>query len=289
MAIIGGFMVPHPPLIVPAVGRGSEKEISDTVNAYNAAAQKIAELKPKTIIITSPHSIMYRDYFHISPGTRASGSFGQFGASQVQITADYDTELAEEICRKCTESRLPHSAVHDVSLLNNMSAVQIPAGTDGERNPQLDHATMIPLYFINNFYTDYKVVRIGLSGLPFSMHWEFGVRIAAAVESLNRRTVFVASGDLSHVLKEDGPYGFKKEGPVYDEKIMKTMGSGNLRELIDYDEDFCETAAQCGHRSFTIMGGALEETENMHKSLFTAQKLSYEGPFGVGYGICTYL
>ncbi len=275
MSIIGGFMVPHPPLIVPAVGHGEEKKIQATIDSYTAVAKKIAELKPETIVLTSPHSVMYRDYFHISPGKHASGSFSQFGAPQTRFSADYDTELVEKI-----------SAISE----------DISAGTDGERNPELDHGTMVPLYFINQFYTDYKLVRIGLSGFPFATHWEFGKRIADAVNSLGRRAVFVASGDLSHVLKEDGPYGFRKEGPVYDEKIMKTMSSGNLRELIDYDENFCEDAAQCGHRSFTIMGGALEETENSidsasssSKIYFSPVKLSYEGPFGVGYGVCMYL
>ena len=34
MAVIGGIMVPHPPLIVPEVGRGQEILIKDTIKAY---------------------------------------------------------------------------------------------------------------------------------------------------------------------------------------------------------------------------------------------------------------
>ena len=30
MAIIGAIMVPHPPLIIPAVGRGGEAQIEET-------------------------------------------------------------------------------------------------------------------------------------------------------------------------------------------------------------------------------------------------------------------
>ena len=69
MAIIGAFTVPHPPLIVHEVGRGRENEIAITVAAYVQVAKKIAGLKPETIVITSPHAPLYRDYFHISPGT----------------------------------------------------------------------------------------------------------------------------------------------------------------------------------------------------------------------------
>ena len=69
MGIIAAFMVPHPPLIVPNVGKGGEEQIKETTKSYEAVAKKIAELKPETIVITSPHSVMYADYFHNSPGT----------------------------------------------------------------------------------------------------------------------------------------------------------------------------------------------------------------------------
>ena len=80
MGIKAAFMVPHPPLIVPEVGKGGEKEILDTTNAYERVAKKIAEIAPDTIVITSPHSVMYGDYFHVSPGAWAVGSFANFGA-----------------------------------------------------------------------------------------------------------------------------------------------------------------------------------------------------------------
>ena len=90
-------MVPHPPMIVPAVGRGSEKQVEKTTRAYEQAAQEIAALAPETIIITSPHSIMYADYFHISPGKGARGDFGRFNAPQERYAVDYDAELTSLI------------------------------------------------------------------------------------------------------------------------------------------------------------------------------------------------
>ena len=94
--------------------------------------------------------------------------------------------------------------------------------------------------------------------------------------------MIIGSGDLSHKLKEDGPYGFQKEGPEYDERIMDVMGRGAFGELFDFSEDFCDKAAECGHRSFTIMAGALDGLK------VKAERLSHQGTFGVGYGICTY-
>ncbi|MCI1726549.1 MAG: AmmeMemoRadiSam system protein A [Lachnospiraceae bacterium] len=263
MAIIGAFMVPHPPLIIPEVGRGQEKKISATIRSYREVGRRTAELHPDTIVITTPHSVMYADYFHISPGRSAQGSFRSFGAGEAKIRTDYDTEFAEALSSLCREE-------------------DFPAGTQGEKDPELDHASMIPLYFVNQFYTGYRTVRIGLSGLSLPMHYRLGTYIRKTAEDLGRRIVFIGSGDLSHRLKEDGPYGFAKEGPEYDARIMDVMGEGNFGELLSFDEDFCEKAGECGHRSFTIMAGALDGTA------VKAEKLSYEGPFGVGYGVCAY-
>ena len=125
-------------------------------------------------------------------------------------------------------------------------------------------------------------MRVGLSGFPLSAHYRLGQCIRDTAEALGRNAVIIASGDLSHRLKEDGPYGYCKEGPEYDARIMDVMGRAAFGELFDFKESFCEKAAECGHRSFTIMAGAFDRTA------VDAERLSYEGPFSVGYGICTY-
>ena len=263
MSIAGAIMVPHPPIILPEVGRGEEKKIYATAAAYEKAAAFAAELKPDTIVLTSPHSVMYSDYFHISPGSSARGDMGDFRASGVRFEVGYDEEFVE--------------ALSDLA-----AQAGFPAGTLGERNKKLDHGTMIPLYYIDHYYTDYKLVRIGLSGLPLADHYRLGLLIKEAAEALGRRVLVVGSGDLSHKLLAEGPYGISPEGPVYDERIMDVMGRAAFDELLDFDEVFCEKAAECGHRSFCIMAGCLDGL-----SLET-ERLSHEGTFGVGYGICTY-
>ncbi|MDO5455530.1 MAG: AmmeMemoRadiSam system protein A [Eubacteriales bacterium] len=263
MAILAAFMVPHPPMIVPQVGRGSEKQIMKTIRAYEQVADEIAALQPETIIITSPHSVMYSDYFHISPGRSAKGNFGSFRAPQVSFEETYDAELVLAISALAKESGFP-------------------AGPMGERDKRLDHGTMVPLYFVRQKYTGGKIVRIGLSGLPLTEHYRLGILIREAVEQLGRRAVFIASGDLSHKLQEYGPYGFAPEGPRYDARIMDVCARAAFGELFDFDENFCDKAAECGHRSFVIMAGAFDGTA------VKATRLSHEDVTGVGYGICTF-
>lgn len=263
MSIMAAFMVPHPPMIIPDVGRGSEKQIQETIDAYEKAAMEIAELKPETIIITSPHTVMYSDYFHISPGISAKGSFSEFRAPQVRFDEEYDDELTDQICA--------------LTALE-----QFPAGCLGEKSRSLDHGTMVPLWFIRKYYDGGKIVRIGLSGYPLIMHYQLGQIISEAVELLDRRAVFVASGDLSHKLQTYGPYGFAPEGPVYDSRIMDVCGRSAFGEMLDFDETFCDKAAECGHRSFVIMAGAFDGLS------VKASRLSHQDVTGVGYGICTF-
>ncbi len=263
MAIIGAFMVPHPPLIVPEVGRGGEREIEATAEAYTRAAKEIAAMKPETVIVSSPHATMYSDYFHISPGKGAEGSFAQFRAPQIRFAEAYDEELVKKIGRIAASENFP-------------------AGTLGERSPELDHGTMVPLYFLRKFYTDFKLVRIGLSGLPLEDHYRLGEIIKQAVGETGRRAVYVASGDLSHKLQPSGPYGFAPEGPEYDARLMDVCSRAAFGELFDFSESFCERAAECGHRSFVIMAGAFDGVN------IEAEQFSHEDVTGVGYGICAF-
>ena len=256
-------MVPHPPLIVPDIGKGSEKKVQKTIDSYERVAKEIAALSPDTIVISSPHSVMYYDYFHISPGEKTVGDFSMFQAPGVSFSEDYDSELVKEI-EKIAESE------------------NFPAGTKAERDPALDHGTMVPLYFIRKAYKGGKIVRVGLSGLSYEAHYRLGEIIKEASQKLNRKIVFVASGDLSHKLQEYGPYGFAKEGPEYDERLMDVCSRADFGELLKFDEDFCSRAAECGHRSFVIMAGVLDGI------LVKATKYSHEDITGVGYGICSF-
>ena len=263
MPFLGSIIVPHPPVILPTVGRGREKEIQSTIDAYRAAAKRVADWKPDVLILPSPHIVMYSDYFHIPSGKGTSGTMAQFGAPQTRLDAEYDIELRREIIKRAEASG-------------------IRAGTLGERDASLDHGSFIPLHFLREAGVDVPIVRIGLSGFPPLEHYRLGQRIADAVEHLGRRAAFIASGDLSHKLRADGPYGYAPEGPVFDDEITEVMKSGDFLRLLTLDPSLCERAAECGLRSFQIMAGALDGLA------VTPEFLSHEGKFGVGYGIAIF-
>ena len=263
MSIVAAFAVPHPPLAVPGVGNGREAGISRTLAAYDEVARRIADLAPQTIVISSPHTTSYLDYLHISPGRGAHGDFRDFGDRADGSDVTYDQDFVRELARAA-------------------EAAGIPTGTRGERDTSLDWGVLVPLHFIQAQYRDFQVVRMGLAGFSPIEHYRLGRCVRDVAERLGRRVVYVASGDLSHKLAPDGPYGFSPDGPVFDEQVTKALSTGDFLALLTMDQGLCERAAECGLRSFQIMAGALDATP------VTAELLSYEGPFGVGYGIAAF-
>ena len=256
-------MVPHPPIAVPEVGRQEIHRIEATERSYERIADIIAAAAPQTIVIFSPHATMYRDYFNVSGGSGAYGDLGQFNAGAVSFEETYDEEMTELLTRRCREAGFP-------------------AGTEYDQAKELDHGTMVPLYFIRKKYRDFRLVRIGLSGLPLAQHYRLGMILQQVIQELGRRTVIVASGDLSHCQKQDGPYGFRPQGPEYDQKIMATMSAADFGSLLTYDPVLLDQSMECGHRSFCLMAGTLDGLG------VSTETLSHEATFGVGYGFVSY-
>lgn len=263
MSMLGAIITPHPPVLLPEVGGGREREIAATDRAMRTAAETVAAWQPDVIIVSSPHTILYRDYFHIAPGDGAVGDMSRFGAPEVRIQASYDTLLREEIIRRA-------------------EAEGLHAGTLGQRDSELDHGVLIPLYYLRKAGVRCPIVRMGLSGFSPLDHYRLGKCVQDAVNALGRRAVFLASGDLSHKLKADGPYGYAPEGPQFDDAVTHTMASGDFLEFLTIDPALCERAAECGLRSFQVMAGALDGLA------VEPQLLSHEVTFGVGYAIALF-
>jgi|AGTN01.1.fsa_nt_gi uncharacterized protein, PH0010 family len=248
--MLKGYLVPHPPLIVKGVGDGTE--IPKTRLAYEQIGREVKEYAPEVAVIISPHSVMYADYFHISPGEKASGSFARFRRPEIKFEAAYDAELAKTIAGLAEKEGLP-------------------AGFLGEKDRSLDHGVMVPLYFIPCG----KIVRISLSGLGFIEQYKFGTCIGRAIRTLNRKAVIIASGDMSHKL--GGDYGFSEFGVEHDKYVRECIENSDIRRLFQIPPAVAENAAECGLRSIMIMCGALDGYE------IKSEVLNYEAPFGVGY------
>ncbi len=261
--MLSAYIMPHPPVARPEVGKGREKEIQKTLDAYRKASKMIAVDVPETIVVISPHSTVYRDAFYIAGGKRWKGDLSQFGTADVSLDLENDIELSEELMKLCKEKNIPFVC-------------------DERRDNRFDHGSVVPLSFINEAYQNFKVLRISPCFLANQTLMEMGALIERAAAHVGRKITFLASGDLSHRLKKDGPYGFVKEGPVFDQKVTEAMKKCDFKAFLDFDEGFLDLAAECGLPGFIMMSGALSNYK------VSSDFLSYEGTFGVGYAVCAF-
>ncbi len=109
-------------------------------------------------------------------------------------------------------------------------------------------------------------------------HFEWGKKLYLKIENLKLKIALIASGDLSHCLRADGPYGFHPDGPKFDKELIESLKKKDIEKILKLDELY-PGAGECGLRSFCFLLGILEASGlNWQPEI-----LSYEGPFGVGY------
>lgn len=267
VSLQGFYLLPHPPIVLPEVGKGEEEKISDTSNSFHTVGKEIAEKAPNTIILVTPHGTMFQDAIALCYEDDISGDMKNFGTFNVSMKIPINRDLT--------------SKIYELAYNEEISVVMTTNSLLKKYNTSLilDHGAMVPLYFINKYYKKYKLVHITYAPLSDIDLYKFGIAVNKAVEELKENAVFIASGDLSHKLKEEGPYGYSPFGEKFDTEFLHHLEKGDVKGILSMDEETICNAGECGRRSMAILLGTLEGKK------FNGELLSYEGTFGVGYGV----
>ncbi len=263
--IVLAAVAPHPPIIVPAVGRGEIDKVAKTRESMAQMAELAQAAKPDVIIVISPHAPLFSDAVAVNLAPRLAGDFGQFGAPQVKIDAPNDVDLAEAIATEIEKAGLAAARLDE------------EASRDYEVDASLYHGTMVPLYFIQEPGPLPPLVSLAMSLFSRAKLYRAGQAIRSAVDRLGRRAVLIASGDLSHRLKPGAPAGFSPAGAEFDQLFSEAVRAADVKAVLEVEDRLREEAGECGYRSIVMMLGAMDgrRLENL--------VFSYEGPFGVGY------
>ncbi|MDZ4169419.1 MAG: AmmeMemoRadiSam system protein A [Coriobacteriia bacterium] len=255
-----GVIAPHPPIFVASVGGERTHQTRRSIDALQRAAHALHLFDPDTLVLMSPHAPALADAFLVDGAEQLSGSLGTFGDDRLRSYRG-DPELASAIASEVA------TVGHAVALRSEDPRLQ-PGW--------LDHASIVPLDFLDKD-SRYALVVVSLSHLGYHAHRDFGAAVACAAERIGRRVAFIASGDLSHRLTPDAPAGYSVRGQELDAWIIDRVAQGSLAQLVDCDRDLAEAGGECGLRSIIALGGYCGEDPA------PVRKLSYEGPWGVGY------
>lgn len=247
---------PHPPLLIPSIGQDSLLKISSTIEAMKKLGNEMKSSDISTIVIISPHGPTQMDFMSITGSNSLEGNFFQFG-DKTSMKFENNLDLGLSI-KEIAIKRKIHTEVVNGYI-------------------SLDHGAMVPLYFLTEHNPKIKIVPIAFSYLDFQSHFRFGEVISEVIESTDEKVALVASGDLSHCLIPGAPATYSPSGKKFDNLLLKLLEHNEVGEILNMDSNLIEEAAECGLRSIIILLGALANME------YKFEKLSYEGPFGVGY------
>ncbi|MGE5582364.1 MAG: AmmeMemoRadiSam system protein A [Bacillota bacterium] len=266
-----GTLVPHPPIIVPGVGSPEDLvQVSETIAALGEINRILAEDPPETLVVFTPHGTVFSDAIVVYGDHELTGDLSRFGPEK-SWKWENDLELAGEIIKLGQEAGLPV-----LKLDRTLAAKYRPQGA-------LDHGVLVPLSFFDpKWAAKVKLVIIPLSYLPLEDLYRFGTTIQTATANLNRKAAVIASGDLSHCLSPGAPAGYDPRGAEFDQQLIKLIKEGAVTEFFNLNPVLVEKAAECGFRSLIMLLGALDQQE------FETKVHSYQGPFGVGYGVASF-
>jgi len=145
-------------------------------------------------------------------------------------------------------------------------------------SPHPDWGFNVPLHFLAKDVHGIEVKTHLTDSESPQVHFKRGKELIKNLEYV-KRLAWIASGDMSHRLKEDGPYGLHPSGPKFDREFIERLKKKDIQGILNLPERLVEEAGECGLRSFCMLLGALEGA----KINWQPEILSDEGPFGVGY------
>jgi AmmeMemoRadiSam system protein A len=256
--VIIAVLMPHAPVLVPAVGGKRGNRAGASVGAMAEAARRVVRARPETVVLVSPHTPRRQGAFAIWAGGRISGSLFQFGAPAAAVDLPADEPLAATTAEEAESRGLKIWWLRDA---------------------ELDHGATVPLWHLADAGWRGPTVLIGLNypGEPGLV--ELGEAIAAAARRAGRRVALVASGDMSHRLQPGAPAGFHPRAKEFDCAFIECLRAGDYRRLLDFDPELQDLAAEDAVDSTLVAASAVNWNAAGH------EVLSYEGPFGVGYGV----
>src|SRR6266481_5838215 len=255
-SLVFAGIAPHPPIMVPEVGRDAIAEVRESIDAMAELTERVIRSGAETVVIISPHAPLKPDAFVAYDGPQLYADFANFRAPAATIHAQLDDELLNEITRIAAEQDLKTIRIRGVDL---------------------DHGTAVPLYFLQRYGWNGQVVALGYSFLTNEEHVRFGQCIRQAIERSGRPAAFIASGDLSHRLKLEAPAGYNPQAHLFDEEVVDAIRSCVTRRIVDLDPELRRMAGECGYRSMLVAIGVAQELEP------SCEVINYEAPFGVGY------
>jgi aromatic ring-opening dioxygenase LigB subunit len=255
MSIRLAAIIPHPPVLIPSIGKANILRLEKTKNSYDKLTEALAAEKIETIIIISSHGPIQKNSWSINIAAEYEINFEEFGDFSAKLKIAGDLELAQNIRESLIEN-------------NQFQAIT---------TTRLDHGCGVPLYSLLATQKNIEIIPLHVSGANLADHFNLGKLISVQISKGKKKIAVLASGDLSHTLEKKSPAGFSPRAVKFDQKVIELLQNKSVAEFINLDENFISEAKPCGLQAIAMLLGVLDSTG------YDITSTDYESPFGVGY------
>ena len=253
--IVLGAVLPHPPILLPQIGKGRQAEAQSTLDAYDTVAARLGELAVQRLLIISTHGIVTLQRYHIL-ASKLSGDLERFQANLLTFEREADSDLVTAIQSAADTYNVP------LTPTNHWE--------------QSDHSVGVPLRLLGDSVPA-QIAVVSISFRPPQDHYNFGRAIADALATFSEPTAIIASGDAVHTLTEDSSYGLHPRATEVQQQYETALATWDYQGLIAIDESLRREVDESVISPTLILMGALQgQSAN-------PRILASEHPWGVAY------
>jgi len=243
MPIVFKAIMPHGDELLPFSPEDAALlPLRRSMAAIGAALRRAA---PDVLVIASPHHLRVPGHLAIADTAYAEGQVTS-GRDSYRRQVSIDRRFNDVLAAAAARAGLPPARAGFQTAEGPLSTLP------------LDFGTLVPLHYLIGQGSSPPVCIVGpprdLGIVPLV---RFGAEIAQGAGE--RRVAFVASADLAHAHRPDGPYGYDPAAATYDAEAQAAAFHGDLGPLCALPDSLIAAAKPDAPWQVAILHGMMPE------------------------------
>ena len=240
--------------------------------------KQIDDLKPDTIVLSTPHGIAAPEdfIFYLSP----QGS----GFSDTDNCACPPCCYNLSVAMDTNGTKMLVSTLKDEKERVSYLSAFGPPGNEAVPFP-LRWGEVVPLYFTKRALRQSKVIILSQPSRRYTDEvqmipelTQLGKRLFKILQSRPDRIVIIISADLAHTHLKSGPYGFSTAAEPYDKACGEWVTTQDSDTLLVKAASYADKAKTCGFTGMVMLNGMLKaSSEDWQSRLLANYHPSYYG------------
>lgn len=254
MALVFAAVVPHTPMLIPAIAKGHQGIFSDLAAVLTDVMLDLYASKPDLVVVLTPHGQMNPEAIVLHVHEKFQGDLREFGDLSVTFNA-------------------PGAPVDAQHIKESAERHQVPIVLQSDEG--LDYGTVVPMSFYPQQPFPVSLLPIRVGSHPPEAVLRFGRALQEYAHHTNRRLALIASADLA-------PDPQQKLAARKPTPIERKISSALLKN------DAAQATSASGQAEMCGAGPIAAFLGTMHGIHASGEMRYFAAPLGVGELVATF-